>query len=66
MITQYVIVGLLILIAAVYTVRKFTRVLKGKDSDCSSCPGCDLQDLKSKDEKKSCAGPEDTDPDTDK
>lgn len=64
MIAQYAIVGLLVLIAAVYTVYKFSRVLKGKDSDCSSCPGCDLQNLKSDAKKNGCTGPENSDPDT--
>lgn len=65
MITQYVIVGLLIFLAAVYTVVKFVHVWKGKDSNCGSCPGCDLQDLKSNSEKTDCAGPEDTGSGTD-
>jgi len=65
MIAQYVIVGLLIFVAAIYTVVKFIRVWKGKDSNCGSCPGCELQNLKSKSEKTDCAGPDDTDSDTD-
>ncbi len=56
---QYVVVGLLVFVAVVYITVKFVRVLKGKESGCSSCPGCVLKDVKSDEEKKACTGPED-------
>lgn len=57
MIYQYVLVGAIVLICLVYTVRKVTAILRGRDSDgcafcsgssktksCRSCLGCNQRD----------------------